>query len=91
MKNTKTAYMIIANAFAILLLVIGLLSPLTPSEGTPTFLEVAIFAGGPLFILGVMIYKTENRMAKFIFFTEIAIISSMLFWVLNAVYKYTTH
>ncbi len=81
----------IANVVAILLFGIGLISPLTPSEGTPTFLEVAIFAGGPLFILGSLISKTENRITKLFFLAEIAAISSMLFWLLYMLFKYSRH
>ena len=87
MKINKTAYLLIANTCALLILTAGLLSPLTPSEGSPSLLELAIFAGGPLFILSVMIYKAKSRIAKFVFIAEITIISSVLFRVIGAVYK----
>jgi len=91
MKKTKTTYMIMANVVAILLLVLGLLSPLTPSEGTPSFLVIAIFAGGPLFILSALIYKTESKIAKIFFITEIAVIATILFQLLRIFCKYSTH
>ena len=80
-----------ANVVAILLLVLGLLSPLTPSEGTPSFLVIAIFAGGPLFILSALIYKTESKIAKIFFITEIAVIATILFQLLRIFCKYSTH
>ena len=88
MKITDSIYMIMANALALLLLAIGLLSPLTPSEGTPSFLELAIFAGCPFFILETLIFKARDRVTKFLLIAEIAIIASILFRVLVIVYKY---
>jgi len=83
----KTAYLAIANVIAIAILALGLLSPLTPSEGTPGLLEIVVFAGSPLAILSFLIYKTKNKIAKLLFITEIAAISSILFHILRTVFK----
>jgi len=87
MKINKTAYLVVANVIALVILAIGLLSPLTPSEGKPALLEVIIFAVSPLLILGLMILKTQSRTAKFIFSIEAVVITSVLARILGVVYK----
>jgi hypothetical protein len=87
MRGTKNC-IIAANVTALLLLAVGLISPLTPSEGTPSLIELIVFAVLPFFILVVIILKTENRLAKIFIGSEIAIVFIVLYKVLGAVYKY---
>jgi hypothetical protein len=82
----KNKYIVAANVFAILLLAMGLLSPLTPSEGNPTIIELFIFAILPLLILGGIIIKTENRLLKLIAAGQLVIVTIILYNVLGLVY-----
>jgi len=40
-----------ASFFAIFLFGVGLISPLTPSEGMPTLVDVVVFVGVPIVLL----------------------------------------
>jgi len=84
--NGKNKYIVAGNIFAILLLAMGLLSPLTPSEGTPTIIELLIFAVLPLLILGAIIIKTENRLLKIFEAGQFIIVAVILYHVLGFVY-----
>lgn len=53
----------IANLLALLIYAVGLIAPLTPSEGTPSLLEIVIFVGIPTAILGWCIHACSSRPA----------------------------
>ncbi|TAN42129.1 MAG: hypothetical protein EPN22_13290 [Nitrospirae bacterium] len=85
----KETTQIAANILAILILAAGLISPLTPSEGTPSLIELLIFAFVPLIILGTLLLRLENKMTKLFVAFELIAMSVVLFKVLGVVYKHS--
>jgi hypothetical protein len=87
MRNTKKIFIILVNLTAILILVIGLISPLTPSEGTPSSIELFIFAICPILTLCLLAWFVQNKRVKIIVVVEIVIITALLIKVLGLVYR----
>lgn len=87
MKNTKTIFILLVNLMAILLLIIGLISPLTPSAGTPSPIELLIFAIFPILTLCLLAWFVKSKRVKIIVIVEIVIITALLIKVLGLVYN----
>ena len=62
----------IANLFALLFYAVGLLSPLTPSEGTPDLVSISIFVGIPIAILGWCLRVCSSLPATLLFGLQLA-------------------
>lgn len=62
----------LANLFALLIYIVGLLSPLTPSEGTPDLLSIFIFVGLPVTILCWCLRVCNSRPAMLFFGVQLA-------------------
>ena len=86
-KNTRPIFIFVVNITAILLLVAGLISPLTPSEGHPSLIELLVFAICPILILCLLAWFVKSKWIKAVVVTEIVILSALLIKVLRLVYK----
>jgi hypothetical protein len=86
MKSTKTIFIILVNLAALLLLAVGLISPLTPPEGIPSSIELFIFAICPIVILCLLAWFAKSKWVKVVFVVEIIIIVVLLIKVLGVVY-----
>ena len=76
-----------ANLIALLVYVVGLISPLTPSDGFPSLIEIFVFVGTPVAILGWCIYTCGSRVtAIFLGLQLVSILAfsaTLLYWQLG--------
>jgi hypothetical protein len=56
-----------ANLMALLIYAVGLVAPLTPSEGSPSLLVILMFVGIPVAILAWCIRACGSRLAALFF------------------------
>jgi len=63
-----------ANFIALLIYAVGLIAPLTPSEGLPSLIEIFVFVGGPVAILGWCIYTCASRVTALFFGLQLAVV-----------------
>jgi hypothetical protein len=80
-ESIRAILIFLLAATSMLLLVIGLIAPLTPSEGTPKGWELFIFAGVPIFLpcIGIAIAKKPSEKV-FSVVTEIIVLSILAWW-----------
>lgn len=70
------------SAFAWFAYGIGLISPLTPSEGVPSLLELAIFALGPVGLLILLARRVRSVTWKIMMIVQAAVIIAFTTWLL---------
>ena len=82
MTKAKAAVLGFANAFGATLFCLGLLSPLTPSEGVPGPVDFLIFVGVPLAIILYTVASVQTPWLRAVLVLEgaaiLAIIASLL-------------
>ena len=87
MTNTslliRMGLLTVANLVAVFIFAFGLLSPLTPSYGLPSVLEVTMFAGVPIALLAACTINARSRPAKVLFALEAAMIAVIFAWLLH--------
>ena len=54
---------------------LGLVAPLTPSEGLPGVWQLALFAGLPLLVLGIVAAFGRGRTARALAWTQLALMA----------------
>ncbi len=62
---------------------VGLISPLTPSEGIPSTFDLFFFFGVPILILGYCWYKCSSFWTKALIVIQSAVIISFTCWLLS--------
>ena len=77
----RSAGLVFAAALAWFTFAVGLIGPLTPSEGFPPPRALAVFIGIPdlLFIVGVLVGRTT--LARVVFVLQAAAIAALTVWV----------
>ena len=70
------------NVAGVLLYGLGLVSPLTPSEGMPNVLELFVFMACPVAFLSVSLFLSRTRVARAITVVEITGIVGFTAWLL---------
>jgi hypothetical protein len=60
------------SGLAWFLFAVGLISPLTPSEGRPGLITLAVFVGGPMVILGLIGLKSVHRIFRALGWLQLA-------------------
>jgi hypothetical protein len=70
------------SVFAWAILVIGVLSRLTPSEGYPETSNILMFIGGPIFILVAVSWYGKHWIMKIAGFVQIVSIIWIAKWLL---------
>jgi hypothetical protein len=89
MKELIIKIIMFISAFIIapIIFIIGLISPLTPSEGLPSIIGLLIFWIFPLIILGVVIYHSKIVLIKIIIGIEFLIIFGFeIYLLINQIY-----
>jgi len=78
--RVRRAGLVFAAALAWFTFILGLIGPLTPSEGSPTPRALAIFIGIPelLFIVGGLVARTTS--ARVAFVLQAAAIAALTVW-----------
>jgi hypothetical protein len=76
----RSAGLVFAAALAWFIFVLGLIGPLTPSEGSPPPRALAVFIGIPvlLFIVGGLVARTT--LARVAFVLQAAAIGALTVW-----------
>jgi hypothetical protein len=77
----RSAGLVFAAALAWFIFAVGLIGPLTPSEGSPPPRALAVFIGIPelLSIVGVLVARTA--LARVAFILQAAAIAALTVWV----------
>jgi hypothetical protein len=77
----RSAGLVFAAALAWFTFTLGLIGPLTPSEGSPPPRALAVFIGIPelLFIVGVLVGRTT--LARVVFVLQAAAIAALTVWL----------
>ena len=66
---------------------LGLLSPLTPSEGTPRPADLLIFVGGPVLLITTAFIFSRRWQARLLATAEIGAILAATSWLLCLQYR----
>ena len=74
----KAAVFIVLNAMAVILLALGLIAGLTPSEGLPTVTEILIFAVLPLAIPVILLMQVRNVAVRVFLLLETELMALVL-------------
>ena len=69
-------------AVAIAIFAIGLIAPLTPSEGRPNVPTLALFVGMPLVLLSVVGYRARSTPGRVICAALVAAVAGISLWLL---------
>lgn len=70
------------NLFACLLYAVGLISPLTPSEGIPRLTDLLFFFVGPIALMSFVALRARSRDLKALVFLQIAAVVGFTSWLL---------
>lgn len=81
----KNVLAIIGNLLAIAIYGVGLISPLTPSEGAPTFGALLVFVGLPLALLLNSWRVYTNQFAKYAVALQGACMVGLTGWLLAVI------
>jgi hypothetical protein len=78
----RNLFLAAANIVALLIFAVGLLSPLTPSEGFPTVVTILLFVGVPTVILAWCIRACASRLAALFFGLQLVVVLGFSAWLL---------
>ena len=78
----RTAAALSVNLVGMLIYAVGLISPLTPSVGMPSLIEVIAFAGCPVGLLLISAFMSRMLAVRLIASFEIAGIAAFTGWLL---------
>jgi hypothetical protein len=80
-EAVRTIFILFLSAIALLLLIVGLIAPLTPSEGTPKIWELFLFIALPIVlpIIGMAISK-KGFEKRFCIVVELVVILIAIWW-----------
>ncbi len=86
-ESIRAIAFFLAAVIAILLFGVGLLSPLTPSEGTPSISHLLIFLGVPLLVSVGGLYLSRNMVERLLILAVLIIIVILALIVLVPIFK----
>jgi hypothetical protein len=72
----------IGNLLALVLYGMGILAPLTPSEGMPSFWELLLFVGIPMVLLLYSWHICSSKVAKISVAFQATVIAGFTMWLL---------
>jgi hypothetical protein len=78
----RNAGLLLAACSAWLIFSVGLIAPLTPSEGMPHPIEILAFVGLPIALLSLVVAYARTRAAKIAALLQVAAILMITAWVL---------
>jgi hypothetical protein len=83
----STALAIVLNVAAIALLAVGLLAPLTPSEGMPSTRDLAVFAAGPPTLLVTAFLCRTSKPVRLLIGVECVLVLALLLVLLERLFE----
>ena len=86
MNGTTTlrlASLLLVVGGAWLIFAVGLIAPLTPSEGMPHPIEIAVFVGLPILLLAMVATKVRTRAGRTAAILQLGTILVIAVWVLT--------
>jgi ribose/xylose/arabinose/galactoside ABC-type transport system permease subunit len=83
----STALAIVLNVAAIALLAVGLLAPLTPSEGMPSIGALVVFAAGPSALLLAAFLCRTPKPVRLLIGVECALVLVLLLALLKGLFE----
>ena len=83
MNLTRSILVVVLHVLAWLVFGIGLLSPLTPSEGTPRALDLGVFVAGPVVLLTGALAVSRRFPSKGLAILGIGAIVAAAGWLLR--------
>jgi hypothetical protein len=78
----RVLVLILGAAIAWLLFALGLLSPLTPSEGYPRLIDIVMFVGVPVLLLGFVAYRLRRSLALGFVLLQLLSVVGISTWLL---------
>jgi hypothetical protein len=79
----RSLLLTIANLMALLIYAVGLIAPLTPSEGFPSLAVILMFVGIPVAILAWCIRACGSRLAALFFGLQLGAVLGFSAWLLH--------
>lgn len=71
------------NALAVVLFGVGVVAPLTPSQGVPRAVDLLVFAGVPAALLLAGLVLEHHRAVRALWGVQLALLGMMLGWLLG--------
>jgi hypothetical protein len=88
-ESIRAIAFFLAGVIAILLFVVGLLSPLTPSEGRPSTPHLLMFLGLPLLVSGGGLYLSRKMAERLLMVVVLMIVVIFSVMVLIPIFRTT--
>jgi len=87
--NNRMRVLLVALSYILgfLIYFVGLIAPLTPSEGAPTIGAVSFFVGVPVALLGVAVFSTQSTTGKLMGCLVLAALIAFSVMLLYPMYK----
>lgn len=79
--------LILGGVLAWSLFAVGLLSPLTPSEGYPRFIDFVVFVGVPVLLLGLVAYRLRRPLARGLVLLQLLCVVGLSAWLFTFVLR----
>ena len=83
MARPEPVFLVIANLTALALFVVGLLSPLTPSEGAPSPPELLVFVAIPLAVILFTVKLVKTKLLRVLLLVEASAMAAFMGFLLN--------
>lgn len=88
MKQSLRAFLVfLAGALALVIFVVGLIAPLTPSEGTPTVRDLSLFLFGPILLIATGVYFSRSTAGKAVLVIELLLVLVAAYKLIYPMYK----
>ncbi len=79
----RSLLLVAGNVMALLIYAVGLIAPLTPSEGSPSLAVILLFVGVPVAILTWCIRVCGSRLAALFFGLQLVAVLGFSAWLLH--------
>ena len=83
----RVLVLVLGAVLAWSLFAVGLLSPLTPSEGYPSLIDIVVFVGVPVLLLGLVAYRLRRPLARGLVLLQLLCIVGVSGWLLTFVLR----
>ena len=81
MEKIKSPLLFFVNLIALIVFCVGLIAPLTPSEGMPSYHVIFVFAGLPILVFGIVFFLTSKPLLRVFVLVEIGAVLALSVYV----------